>query len=72
MLFRSSSVPDAILNAQAEERATQVAGRRVTVVTFETPGTVDDRIREIIRNASTISDELAGRGLRDLLLRTDV
>lgn len=67
-----SSTPNAVHVAQAEERATQKAGHAVTIVRIRTPGTVDDRNWSLIDNKLTVADDLSGRGLRDLLMRTNV
>jgi hypothetical protein len=67
-----SSTPNAIHVTQGEERATLVAGHPVSVVRFRTPGTVDDRNWGLVDGKLTVADDLSGRGLRDLLLRTDV
>jgi SNF2 family DNA or RNA helicase len=67
-----SSTPNAIHYAQAEERATAVAGKSVAIVRITTPGTVDDRNWEIVDGKVTLADAVSGRGLRDLLLQTDI
>lgn len=67
-----SSTPNAIHVAQAEERATQKSGHPVTVVRIRTPGTVDDRNWALVDGKIIVADDLSGRGLRDLLMRTDV
>ncbi len=67
-----SSTPNAIHVTQGEERATLVAGHPVSVVRFRTPGTVDDRNWGLVDGKLTVADDLSGRGLRDLLLRTNV
>lgn len=67
-----SSTPDAIDTQQANERATKIGGKAVSLVTFETPGTVHDDI--VLSNAgkAALADQVSGRGLRDLLLRQRV
>jgi hypothetical protein len=67
-----SSTPNAIHTTQGEERATLVAGHPVTVVRIRTPGTVDDRNWSIVDGKIKVADDLSGRGLRDLLMRTNV
>lgn len=67
-----SSIPNAIVVAQAEERATMKGGRTVAIVRICTPGTVDDRNWEIVDRNIELADTLSGHGLRDLLLATDV
>jgi hypothetical protein len=67
-----SSTPNAIHVAQSEERATQKAGHAVSIVRIRTPGTVDDRNWALVDGKITVADDLSGRGLRDLLMRTDV
>ncbi len=67
-----SSTPNAVHVTQGEERATLVAGHPVSVVRFRTPGTVDDRNWGLVDGKLTVADDLSGRGLRDLLMRTNV
>ena len=67
-----SSTPNAIHVNQGEERGTEKFGHPVSVVRFRTPGTVDDRNWQIVDGKITVADDLSGRGLRDLLMRTDV
>jgi len=67
-----SSTPNAIHVNQGEERGTEKWGHPVSVVRFRTPGTVDDRNWAIVDGKVTVADDLSGRGLRDLLMRTDV
>lgn len=67
-----SSTPNAIHVAQAEERGTLKGGTPTTIVRIRTPGTVDDRNWSLADSKMAIADSLSGRGLRDLLLRTDV
>jgi hypothetical protein len=57
---------------QGEERATAVGGKSVAVVRITTPGTVVDRLYDIIDNNSKLADSVSGRGLRELLLATDI
>jgi hypothetical protein len=67
-----SSTPNAIHVNQGEERGTEKWGHPVSVVRIRTPGTVDDRNWQIVDGKVTVADDLSGRGLRDLLMRTDV
>jgi len=67
-----SSIPDAIRIRQSEERATVKGGKTVSIVRITTPGTVDDRNWAIVDSKATLADSVSGRGLRDLLLATDV
>ena len=67
-----SSTPDAIKLRQSEERATMIGGKSVAVVRIRTPGTVDDRNWEIVDGKATLADTVSGRGLRDLLMATDI
>lgn len=67
-----SSMPNAIHVAQGEERGTLKGGTATAVVRVRTPGTIDDRNWAISDGKIEISDNLAGRGLRDLLMSTDV
>lgn len=67
-----SSTPDAIKVRQSEERATIVGGKSVAVVRIRTPGTVDDRNWEIVDGKASLADTVSGRGLRDLLMATDI
>ncbi len=67
-----SSTPNAIHVAQAEERATVREGHPVAIVRLRTLGTVDDRNWAIVDGKLTLSDTVSGRGLRDLLMQTNV
>lgn len=67
-----SSTPNAIHVNQGEERGTEKWGHPVTIVRIRTPGTVDDRNWQIVDGKTTVADDLSGRGLRDLLMRTNV
>jgi len=67
-----SSTPNAIHVSQGEERGTEKWGHPVTIVRLRTPGTVDDRNWAIVDGKTTVADDLSGRGLRDLLMRTNV
>lgn len=59
---------DLIERDQANERATQIGGRTVTIKDFVTPGTVDEYILANLGEKRSVSESLAGRGLRDRLL----
>lgn len=67
-----SAVPNTVTMSQAEERATVKGGKTVASVRIRTPGTVDDRIWQIIDDNVSLADTLSGQGLRDLLLQTNV
>ena len=67
-----SSTPNAIHYEQAKERGTLVAGHSVGIVRMRTPGTVDDRNWSIIDGKVSLADTVSGRGLRDLLMQTNV
>jgi hypothetical protein len=67
-----SSTPNAIHVAQAEERGTVKGGSSTTIVRIRTPGTVDDRNWQIADGKVTLADTVSGRGLRDLLMQTNV
>ena len=53
---------------QANERATQIGGKTVTIKDFVTPGTVDEYILANLNEKRSVSESRAGRGLRDRLL----
>lgn len=59
---------DLIERDQANERATQIGGKTVTIKDFVTPGTVDEYILANLGEKRSVSESLAGRGLRDRLL----
>ena len=59
---------DLIERDQANERATQIGGKTVTIKDFVTPGTVDEYILANLNEKRAVSESLAGRGLRDRLL----
>lgn len=59
---------DLIERDQANERATQIGGKTVTIKDFVTPGTVDEYILANLGEKRLVSESLAGRGLRDRLL----
>jgi hypothetical protein len=67
-----SSTPNAIHVNQAEERGTEKWGHPVTIVRIRTPGTVDDRNWQLVDGKTSVADGLSGRGLRDLLMQTNV
>lgn len=59
---------DLIERDQANERATQIGGKTVAIKDFVTPGTVDEYILANLVEKRSVSESLAGRGLRDRLL----
>ncbi|MFA5702862.1 MAG: DEAD/DEAH box helicase [Advenella sp.] len=59
---------DLIERDQANERATQIGGRTVTLVDFVTPNSVDEYILANLEAKRSVSDALTGKGLRDRLL----
>jgi hypothetical protein len=63
-----SHTADAIEREQADERATQIGGKSIAVKDFVTPGTVEEHILEMLASKHSVSDALAGTGLRDRLL----
>ena len=67
-----SSLPNAIAISQSQERGTAIGGKSVAIVKLRTYGTVDDRNWQIVEGKFTMADTVSGRGLRDLLLATDV
>ena len=67
-----SAPPNARMVAQAEERATVKGGKTVYIVRMTTPGTVSDRIYQIIDGNIKLADSITGHGLRDLLRQTDI
>lgn len=67
-----SCTPDAIITAQGDERGTMMGGKAVNIITLATTGTVHDGIVLSNTNKVALADQVSGRGLRDLLLRTDV
>ncbi len=59
---------DLIERDQANERATQVGGRSITILDYVCPNTVDEYILAKLASKRSVSDDLAGKGLRDRLL----
>lgn len=59
---------DLIERSQADERATQIGGKTITVKDYVTPGTVDEYILANLAEKRSVSESLAGKGLRDRLL----
>lgn len=59
---------DAILRAQADERATAIGGKNVHVIDIVGPG-IDEYILESVANKVSIAKQLAGSGLREVLER---
>jgi len=64
--------PNARMISQAEERATVKGGKSVSIVRLRHYGTVDDRMWQIVDGNVTLADTITGRGLRDLLMNTDI
>lgn len=60
---------DLIERDQANERATQVGGKSITILDYVAPGTVDEYILKALAGKRSVSDDLAGTGLRDRLLK---
>lgn len=59
---------DLIERDQADERATQIGGKTVYLLDYVTPDSVDEYILASLRGKRSVSESLAGRGLRDRLL----
>jgi SNF2 family DNA or RNA helicase len=59
---------DLIERDQANERATQISGKAISVLDYVAPNTVDEHILENLKSKRDVSQELAGPGLRDRLL----
>ncbi len=59
---------DLIERDQANERATQVGGRSITILDYVCPGTVDEYILAKLAGKRSVAEDLAGKGLRDRLL----
>lgn len=59
---------DLIERDQANERATQIGGKSIIIRDFVVPGTVDEYILATLSSKRSVSDSLAGTGLRDRLL----
>ncbi|URA07034.1 DNA helicase [Xanthomonas phage Elanor] len=59
---------DLIERDQANERATQIGGKTVTIRDYITPTSVDEYILANLESKRSIAESLAGRGLRDRLL----
>lgn len=62
-----SSLPDAIVTGQANERGTMKGGKTVRIATLTTSNTVHDLIVASNQGKVLLADEVGGRGLRDLL-----
>lgn len=54
---------------QATERATQVGGKSIVILDYVVPGSIDEYILKTLERKRSVSDELAGTGLRDRLLK---
>lgn len=59
---------DLIERDQANERATQVGGKTITIKDFVVVNSVDEYILKTLESKRGIAESLAGRGLRDRLL----
>ncbi len=59
---------DLIERDQANERATQIGGKSITILDYVVPDSVDGYILAKLAGKRTVSDDLAGPGLRDRLL----
>lgn len=59
---------DLIERDQANERATQIGGKTVTIRDYVCPDTVDEHILGVLDSKRSVSDDLAGEGLKDHLL----
>lgn len=57
---------DAIISAQAYERATKMGGRNIVCKVFIAPG-IDEYIQKRVAAKISIADEVAGRGLQAIL-----
>lgn len=68
MIIWYSHTFDLIERDQANERATQIGGKTVTIRDYVTPGTVDEYILANLTRKRSIAESLAGAGLRDRLL----
>jgi len=67
VIFWYSHTHDLIIREQASERASQVDGAVVDVIDLECVGAVDEYILTAQRNKRSVSDDLAGVGLKYLL-----
>lgn len=63
-----SSVYDAIIHNQANERGTVMSGKPVSIITLATHGTVHDDIVASAQQKIKIGDWVSGTGLRDKLI----
>jgi hypothetical protein len=63
--------PNARMIAQAEERATVMGGKSISIVRIRHYGTVDDRMWQIVDGSTTLADTVTGTGLRAVLMNTD-
>jgi SNF2 family DNA or RNA helicase len=59
---------DLIERDQANERATQIGGKTVTITDFVVPGTVDEYILNTLANKRSVAEELTGQGFKDKVL----
>lgn len=63
-----SHVHNAIVREQSKERATAIGGKSVGLVDLHTPGSVDDLILDAMERNLSVSEYLAGPGLKHRLL----
>lgn len=59
---------DLIERNQANERATKIGGKAITLIDYVATGTVDEKILAALDNKQNVANELAGEGLRNFLL----
>lgn len=59
---------DLIEREQANERASAVGGKAMVVRDIVMPGTIDERILELLDSKRSVADMLTGTGLRDRLI----
>ena len=62
---------DAIKREQADERATAMGGRNVSLVDIVAPG-VDEYVLENVMDKVSVADALAGQGMKDALRRMEL
>lgn len=66
-IINFSQTPDAILRAQANERATAVGKGSVQIVDLITPGGSDAYYRKITSQKTTVADDMSRRGMLEVL-----
>jgi hypothetical protein len=62
-----SHVFDVVVRDQASERATEVGGKRVSVVDVVAPGSVDDHILSNLSKKRSVAEQVTGRELKEIL-----